>query len=216
LFYSVIIHQPDKLKNIPYPIINQKLPAIIAKEILLKKIAGVGNKKDKAILATLFSTGVRVAECCELKIVNINSARMEITVREGKGNKDRIVPLAQTLLIILRRYIASRPLVMRPVEFLFENSPHRYHSASTIQRICRKHLDAHPHQIRHCFAVAFIEEGGSIFVLQKILGHKNIKTTLRYLQLTNTMFASSPNPIDGLLQAEIDQSKQHLRLVVNQ
>ena len=113
LFYTVVIHQIAKLKGIPYPVIHQRLPSIIDKSILLYKISRVHDRKDKAILATLFSTGVRVSECCTLRIADINSVRMEITVRRGKGDIDRIVPLSKTLLRLLREYISSLPAEMK-------------------------------------------------------------------------------------------------------
>lgn len=115
LFYTKTIKQPMKFKYIEYPRSEKKLPHVIEKEYLLQKIAGIVNKKHKAIISLAYSTGMRVSEVCNLLIDDIDSRRMIITIRQSKGRKDRIVPLSPTMLDILRDYFKE----YRPKQYLF-------------------------------------------------------------------------------------------------
>lgn len=197
LFYSSVVKQKKKFSSIPFPKIISKLPAIIDKYELLKRIRTVRDARSRAIFVLLYGTGLRVSEIAKLRVSNFNKERKEIIVRLGKGGKDRIVPYTDSIRQELIPYFAQRK---NSQWFFHGENPQHYISPSTIEKQCRMYLGAHPHQLRHCFAVNFIESGGSIYVLKNILGHNNIKTTERYLRLTRSML-NTPNPIDELRAA---------------
>ena len=213
LFYAVIIHQTKKLDAIPYPQIISSIKKIIAEETILAKLLTIENQKHKAIIATFFGTGIRLMELCTLKMSNIRRDRMEIIVH-GKGGRDRVIPLSKTLLDILDAYYRwMEKRKHAPQEYLFETSPNKYMCDTTIAAIYKQYYgrDAHPHIFRHSFAVAFLENGGDIFALQNILGHKDIKTTIIYSKYTTRLRQNIKLPINNL-----DNMRPTLRLVVNQ
>ena len=203
LFYAVVIHQPHKLDSIPYPKIHPSIKEIIPEERILNTINDIKNPQHKAIIATFFGTGMRLMELCKLKMEDIQRERMEIIIRRGKGDQDRIVPLAICLLDILDSYYRWMKNRNRaPKEYLFESSPNHYISDTTISAICKKYFGylCHPHIFRHSFAVAFLENGGDLFILQNILGHKDIKTTMIYLKYTKRLMDRSKLPINNLVK----------------
>jgi integrase/recombinase XerD len=203
LFYAFIIHQPHKLDSIPYPKIHPSIKEIIPEEKILNTIDSIRDLKYKAIIATLFGTGMRLMELCKLKMEDIRRERMEIIIRRGKGDQDRIVPLAICLLDILESYYRwMEKRNRKPKEYLFESSANHYISDTTVSTICKKYFGAecHPHIFRHSFAVAFLENGGDLFVLQNILGHKDIKTTMIYLKYTKKLMDRSKLPINNIVK----------------
>jgi integrase/recombinase XerD len=204
-FYGRVVGQPHKLDGIHYRKWNARLPEIIDKSIILPKISAIKDIKYKAIFALIYSTGLRVGEACKIKIEDFNKERRLITVHEGKGGKDRIVPYPESLSKILNEYFQKR----HPRYWLFNGENiNNYISKSTIEKKCREYFGTHPHALRHCFAVNFLESGGSIYTLSKILGHKDIKTTERYLRLTTTLLHATPNALD-----EINQSEQQSNII---
>jgi site-specific recombinase XerD len=213
LFYHEIIHQPKKLNGIPLPQIHSTIKKIIAEEVILETIAKIWNPRHKAIIAFLFGTGVRLMEICNFRMSDINRGRMEIVIHQGKGAKDRIIPLSPTLLKIIEQYYQWMDSCKHaPKEYLFELKPHWYLSRSYISLVCKKYFgqECHPHTLRHSFAVAFLENGGDLFTLQQILGHKDIKTTMIYLQYTTRLRRSIKMPIDN-----IQIKKSNLKLITN-
>jgi integrase/recombinase XerD len=196
-FYLLAVKFPRKMDSIPYPRIISALPTIIGKNELLDRISKVKDARYRAMFVLLYGTGLRVGELVKLKVTDFNKERKEITVRNGKGGKDRIVPYTDSIRDELKAYFYQR----KESEWFFHGeNPNNYVSKSTVEKNCRDLIDAHPHQLRHCFAVNFIESGGSIYVLKDILGHKDIRTTERYLRVTRAMY-SVPNAIDELRNA---------------
>jgi integrase/recombinase XerD len=195
-FYGKVVGQPHKLDSIKYRKWNAKLPDIIDKSILIPKLEVIKDLKYQALFTLIYGTGIRLNEACSLKIEDFNKGRKVLIIREGKGGKDRVIPTPESMLIILRKYYVK---YNRPTPWLFVGeNPDNYISGSTVERKCRELLDAHPHQLRHSFAVAYLEAGGDIYVLSKILGHEDIHTTERYLRLTNKMLTMIKSPIDEM------------------
>ena len=193
LFYRYTGKQPLKFKHIEYPRSEKKLPQIIEKEFLLESIAKIENIKHKAIIALAYSTGMRVSEVCNLKISDIDSKRMIITIRQSKGKKDRIVGLSEKILEILRAYFMQ----YKPKEFLFNGQFDLKYSPTSCNQIAKKYLgkNYHFHLLRHSNATALLEAGTDLRLIQKHLGHSSSKTTEIYTHVSTASLKSMPLPI---------------------
>ena len=193
LFYKYTGKQPLKFKHIEYPRSEKKLPQIIEKQFLLDQIAKIENKKHKAIIALAYSTGMRVSEVCNLKIADINSKRMIITIRQSKGRKDRIVGLSEKILEILREYFKA----YNPKEFLFNGQFDLQYSSTSCNQIVKKYLgkDYHFHLLRHSNATALLEAGTDLRIIQKHLGHSSSKTTEIYTHVSTATIQNMALPI---------------------
>lgn len=193
LFYSLTGKQPLKFKYIEYPKAEKKLPQVIDKEKILKTIHSIGNWKHKAIITLAYSTGMRVSEVCNLKISDIDSARMIITIRQAKGRKDRIVPLSKTTLETLREYFKR----YHPKEFLFNGQFTEKYSPTSCNQLVKQYLgrEFHFHQLRHSNATALLESGTDLRIIQKLLGHSSSKTTEIYTHVSTRLINQVNTPI---------------------
>jgi len=193
LFYTKTIKQPLKFKYIEYPRSEKKLPQIIEKDYLLEQISKIENKKHKAIISLAYSTGMRVSEVCNLKISDIDSKRMIITIRQSKGRKDRIVALSEKILKILREYFLEH----KPKEFLFNGQFDLQYSHRSCNQIVKQYLgkDYHFHQLRHSNATALLEAGTDLRIIQKHLGHSSSKTTEIYTHVSTNILQKMALPI---------------------
>jgi len=193
LFYKLTGKQPLKFKHIEYPRSERKLPQIIEKEFLLEAISKIENKKHKAIIALAYSTGMRVSEVCNLKIADIDSKRMIITIRQSKGRKDRIVGLSDKILEILRIYFTE----YQPKEYLFNGQFDLKYSHTSCNQIVKKYLgkEYHFHLLRHSNATALLEAGTDLRIIQKHLGHASSKTTEVYTHVSTNILSKMALPI---------------------
>lgn len=177
------------------------LPIVLSKEEVKTMLKTVSNLKHKTILASVYGLGLRISEVINLKIVDVDSDRMLVTIKEGKGNKDRIVMLPKKLLLLFREYF----LKYRPKEYLFEGQSLSKYSASSIRKVFKKSLkdanitkNATVHTLRHSFATHLLENGTDIRIIQKLLGHKNIATTLIYTKVSKSSIQNVESPLDLL------------------
>jgi len=193
LFYKLTVKQPLKFKHIEYPRSEKKLPKVIDKEFLLKKISEIENKKHKAIIALAFSTGMRVSEVINLKIEDFDLERNIVHIKNAKGRKDRIVPLSQNLRLILRAYY----LEFKPEEFLFNGQGSLQYSSRSCNEIVKKYLgsDFHFHTLRHSSFTALLESGIDLRIIQKLAGHSSSKTTEIYTHVSNQHLSKIELPI---------------------
>lgn len=193
LFYKITIKQPMKFRYIEYPRSERKLPQIIEKQFLLDRIEKIDNKKHKAIIALAYSTGMRVSEVCNLKIADVDSKRMIITIRQSKGRKDRIVALSTKILEILRSYFSE----YKPKEYLFNGQFDVKYSPTSCNQIVKKYLgkEFHFHLLRHSNATALLEAGTDLRIIQKHLGHSSSKTTEIYTYVSTNVLQSMALPI---------------------
>ncbi len=174
-----------------------KIPDILTREQVLKLISSPKNLKHKTILTLLYSTGIRLSELLTLKPIDIDSGRMVINIRSGKGNKDRQVVLNEELLLLLREYYKK----FTPKNYLFEgHKVAEKYSTTSVRNIIKKAAEAigikkrvYPHLLRHCFATHLIEAGTNIKVVQNLLGHGSIKSTLAYMRLIKLDNVFIPN-----------------------
>ena len=207
-WYYEIEKQIHKMDGIHPPKWKKKMQIPLDKEFILSTIKGIRDKKHKAIISLLYSTGLRRSECAHLKLCDIDSKNMVVIVRNGKGGKDRIVQLTQVLLDILREYIIdSRKKKRNPVEWLFESSPHRYISPSTINALTRQYLKINTHRLRHSFASELYHSGTDILSIRDELGHSSLKTTEIYVHNDPRRLQEIKNPLDDL------NKNSHLTLV---
>jgi integrase/recombinase XerD len=182
------------------------LPVVLSREEIESLIATVGNLKQKAALMLLYSAGLRLHECVTLKPNHIESARMKVRVEDGKGKKDRYTLLSQRTLLLLRDYYR----VYKPKEWLFEGQRGGHYSTNSIGVIVRAAVrksginkKVTPHTFRHSFATHLLEAGVALPVIQKLLGHSSIKTTMIYLHVTEPLVDRVKSPFDMDINAEV-------------
>jgi site-specific recombinase XerD len=150
----------------------------------------------------MYAAGLRVSELINLRVTDIDRQRQLICVRQGKGHKDRQVMLSPKLLEQLRIYWRR----YRPMTWLFPGRrPERPLTQITVWRICQQaraaaHLvkPVSPHTLRHCFATHLLEEATDLRRIQILMGHRNLKTTARYLHVSNLAVRSTVSPLDRL------------------
>lgn len=193
LFYKYTVHQPQKFRFIEYARKERKLPKVIDKDYLVEKINNIENIKHKSIIMLAYSTGMRVSEVCNLLISDIDSARMVITIRQSKGNKDRIVPLSVNVLSLLRLYFKE----YKPKEYLFNGQLSLRYSHKSCNEIVKKYIGSNYHfqLLRHSTATALLESGTDLRIIQKLLGHSSSKTTEIYCHVSTNIISKINTPI---------------------
>jgi site-specific recombinase XerD len=172
---------------------HRKLPEILGPDEVARLIDAASNLFHRTMLMTLYSTGMRRAELCRLKIADIDSKRMVIHIRHGKGDRDRNVPLSQKLLETLRVYWRW----MKPKTYLFPGTVRNWRADVPVTpkapwEACRqaaqqagitKHVS--PHTLRHSYATHLLEAGADLRTIQVLLGHAKLEHTLVYLHLSH-------------------------------
>jgi integrase/recombinase XerD len=182
--------------------IPKRLPVILSRDEVRQFFAGVQRIKSRAMLMTMYAAGLRVSELVSLKIDDIDSKRMVIRVRQGKGQKDRYVMLSTVLLGMLREYWQAH----KPTSWLFPGTdPSQPLDRGTVNAICdtaarrgglRKHVS--PHTLRHTFATHLMEAGTDIRTIQALLGHRSLKTTALYTYVSPEKVVATRSPLDTL------------------
>lgn len=199
--YRVTLKRDWAISAIPYPKKERKLPVVLTREEVLEFLGSLGNLKHRAILTTAYASGLRVSEVTHLRVTDIDSARMVIHVRQGKGRKDRLVPLSTALLALLREYWK----IGRPKTWLFPGgkSSDAPITPRSVGRACAKARAAlgwtkhvRPHTLRHSFATHLLEAGTNIRVIQVLLGHRAISSTAIYTHLSAASFQGTKSPLD--------------------
>ncbi len=218
-FYEQVLKREKLFYEIPRPKKPFLLPKLLNEDELGRLFEALENKKHKAILFTVYSSGLRVSEVVNLKIADIDSGRMQIHIRGAKGKKDRYVNLSPLLLDILREYIkANQP---KPKEYLFESEQTgTAYPTRTVQQIfanakakARILKEVGIHSLRHSFATHLLDKGTDIRYIKELLGHFNIKTTERYLHVSKQQLVNIESPLDdlfkkGKINLEKDASKK--------
>ena len=210
-YYEQVLGQEKFFWEIPRPKKPDQLPKLLNAEELRKLFNALTNKKHKAMLFTAYSAGLRVSEIVNLKISHIDSTQMQIFIERAKGKKDRYVNLSPVLLDILRTYIKGyQP---RPRKYLFESEQTLdAYPTRTIQQIFTNaknkagiQKEVGIHSLRHSFATHLLDKGTDIRFIKDLLGHFDIKTTERYLHVSNHKLVNIVSPLDDLMGTqEID------------
>jgi site-specific recombinase XerD len=209
-FYGNTLNRKIDIDQIPLPRYEKKLPVILSKAEVKALLEAPKNLGHRAILATMYGAGLRVSEVTSLKVSDLDRERRVIWVRGGKGHKDRQVMLAEPLREVLAAYWRWK----RPTDWLFPGErPGAHLSRETVFRNCRAAALAagiakpvHPHSLRHAFATHLLDEGVNLLVIQALLGHAHLKTTARYLHLSDTAIRSTRSPLEMLGSIDLVRS----------
>jgi len=203
-YYEQVLLREKLFWEIPRPKKRIELPKVISEEKIIAALFSVANLKHRAILLTAYSAGLRVSEVVSLKITDIDSDRMQIAIRGGKGKKDRMATLSLFCLQLLREYVT----VYKPKIFLFEgqDSKESYssRSAQSVFKEAIKSFNLPPnisfHSLRHSYATHLLENGTDIKYIQDLLGHNDIKTTLRYTHVSIKDLGKIESPLDKIMR----------------
>jgi integrase/recombinase XerD len=199
--YAETLARPEVVARIPWPKVRQSLPPILSGTEVDVLLAAIASTKYRAIVMTAYGLGLRISEVCRLCTSDIDSKRMLVWVRNGKRGRDRYVTLPVMVLFTLRRYWVTEKL-SGPVLFPGQ-APGSCVSASAVR--LNLHVAAKqakltkrvtPHVLRHTFATHLLELGTDLRVIQMLLGHGSIRTTVRYTRVTDKHVARVTSPID--------------------
>jgi len=205
--FAKTLRRPWRRDDIPLPKVPRRLPTILSPEEVARMIQAAPSLHHRTWLMTLYATGMRRSELCRLKIADIDNERMVIHIREGKGGKDRDVPLSPKLYEQLRTY--WRSLDPKPTTWLFpsiqQRRPDQPIEDKTVWVACRIAAQCagiqkrvHPHTLRHSFATHMLEAGADLAIIQKLLGHADLSDTALYLHLSTRHLKTAQNPLDAL------------------
>jgi len=182
-YYEVVLGMPNRYYEIERPRKESKLPKVISKEEVLSIIKNTNNIKHRCIVELLYSAGLRRSELLNLKIDDIDSKRMLVMVKGGKGKKDRQTLLSKSTLEDLRIYFKE----WKPQEYLFEGRKASKYGAESVLNIVKRaavkagiRQTVTPHVLRHSFATHLLESGVDLRQIQVLLGHGSSKTTEIY------------------------------------
>ena len=215
-FFVKTLRRRYLLDDTPYPKAPQRLPSILSVEEMARLIEAADGLYHRTMVMMLYSTGMRSAELLQLQVADIDSRRMLIHIRQGKGGRDRYVPLSPTLLATLRVYYRW----MRPQTWLFPGTVHNWRADKPItKRVLwdavvsaatragfRKRVS--PHLIRHSYATHLLESGADLRTIQLLLGHVNIRHTALYLHLSQKHLQAVANPLDALTISGPDTARR--------
>jgi len=200
--YRVTLPRPWVVEHVPFGKRPKRLPSVLGSEEVSRLIACVPILKHRVLLLTLYSGGLRLTEGTHLRLTDIDSQRMQLKIRHGKGNKQRLVPLSPRLLEELRAYWRAE----RPTSFLFPGKTAGVPlSSATVQKSCQRaavrarlNKPVTPHTLRHSYATGLLEAGVDLLTIGRLLGHKSFTTTMIYLHVRRPHLDSTPSPLDWL------------------
>lgn len=192
------------LSKLSRPKKERILPELVSKQEITKLILGCTHLKHRVILITLYATGIRSSELCNLELSHIDGQRHQIKIVKGKGSKDRYVDVPAQLIHILRLYYRK----YKPQVYLFngriKGSKMSVSSLRWPIRRSKKKIGlikkVSPHTFRHCYATHHLESGTDLVYLQKNLGHKHLKTTARYIHLCKARYQHIHHPLADMME----------------
>ena len=208
--YMVTLNRAVEIEWLPVPRKTRRLPVVLSGTEVAGLLEAIREIKYRAILMSMYGAGLRISEACQLRPEGIDSKRMLIHVRAGKGGVDRYTVLSMRLLLCLRDYWRQRT----PQNgWLFPGGAQAGHThPETVRKAFRKavrdaniHKRITPHSLRHCFATHLLECGADVTVVQALLGHRSLQATQRYTHISVDHIVRTRNPLDliGTPAAEI-------------
>jgi len=219
-FFIKTLRRHFLAEYIPFPKSRKRLPTVLSPEEVTRLIDAACNLYHRTLLMTLYSTAMRRAELCQLKVQDIDSQRMMIRIHQGKGGRDREVPLSPKLLETLRVYFRW----MRPTTFLFPGTVKGVRAdvpitPNVVWLACRQAAQRagitkrlSPHSLRHSCASHLLEAGADLRTIQVLLGHSRLEHTLIYLHLSPKHMHAIPNPLDTLQVSSLNGVQRSRRL----
>ena len=213
-FYINVLKRNWSIAETPYPKKVLHLPQVLSQEEVARLIDASTSLFQRMLLMVLYGTGMRRSELARVKIAHIDSQRMIIHVVDGKGHKDRDLPLSPTLLENLRVYWRR----LKPRTYLFPSRLHRDHeqpisdktvwvACTEAAKKCGLRKAVSPHLVRHAWATHLLEAGTDLRTIQLLLGHEDLEVTARYLHLSAQHLQKVANPIEELKLASVDQTR---------
>jgi integrase/recombinase XerD len=200
-YFEQVLHQTKMFFEIPRPKRPLKLPTVHSQNEIKNILNAKENMKHKTMLMTGYAAGLRISEIVKLKPGDIDSERMVIYIRSGKGKKDRQVSLSTVLLKQLRVYYTQ----FKPKEYLFEGADGGPYSVRSLQKVFQsaKQLSGNQktggiHSLRHSYATHLMENGTDIRIIQELLGHNSLRTTERYTHVSRKLISKIESPLDRL------------------
>ena len=200
-YYEKVLGQDKELYYLERPRKSRVLPKVLSKEEVLAILTSITNLKHKAIIATIYSGGLRRSELINLRKQDIFFERMVIFIRDSKGNKDRNTILSHKMAQLLQNYLKE----FKPNYWLFEGANRRQYSATSIAKILKRaaikagiERKVTPHMLRHSFATHLLEQGVDIRYIQTIMGHGSIKTTEIYTHVSTKSLSNITSPLDTI------------------
>jgi integrase/recombinase XerD len=202
-FYHHTLRREDLKFGVPRSRMPQKLPQIMSREEIERLLTTPRQLKHRVLLMTTYAAGLRVSEVCALKVTDIDGQRMTIRVEQGKGQKDRYSLLSPRLLGDLRHYWK----IDRPALWLFPaarsaDRPMNPHTAQKVFYAARDQAGITKlggiHALRHAFATHLLEAGVDVHTIQRLMGHGDIHTTMRYVHLAQHKVTATPSPLELL------------------
>lgn len=191
--HSTVMKPISKVKDV------KKLPSVLDSESIVRMVKCTDNLKHRAIIELLYSSGIRLSECIDLRPKDIDGKNMLVHVVKGKGGKERYTILSAHTLQTLRDYY----ICYHPQDYLFEGRGHKQYSPRSIGKVVGRTAkragitkNVTPHTLRHSFATHLLEQNINLCTIQKLLGHSNIKTTTIYTHVSNAAITNITSPLD--------------------
>ena len=200
--YCVTLQRDWAIRCIPQPKQPRRLPIVLSQTEVKQLFDSIRNLKYRALLMTAYAGGLRTSEVVRLRLRDIDSERMVIRIHQGKGQKDRYVMLAPTLLNVLRQYWQQE----RPVTWLFPGQDGKQPlTAHRVAEMCRRFgIEAGVKKpvtvraLRHSFATHLLEAGQNVRIIQMLLGHRSLRTTQHYTYVSTATVCAAPSPLEFL------------------
>jgi integrase/recombinase XerD len=215
-FYIRTLKRHQFREDLPYPKDRRRLPTVLSLEEVTRLINAAGNLLQRALLMTLYGTGMRRTEVSLLKVSDIDSQRMMLRVERGKGGAGRDIPLSPALLETLREYWRWK----KPHTYLFPSSERKRGreqpiSDKTVWYACKeaaRHAGltkrVSPHCLRHSFATHLLEAGTDLRTIQILMGHGDLETTAKYLHLSQRHLRAVANPLESLPLSRVEEANR--------
>ncbi|MDB5190464.1 MAG: tyrosine-type recombinase/integrase [Segetibacter sp.] len=206
LYYEVVLGREKFFIELPRPKRALTLPRVLGENELTRLFNALPNLKHKAILFTAYSAGLRVSEVTAMQLTHVDSDRMQLFIKCAKGKKDRYASLSPVVLDILRAYI--RQAKIKPLKYVFEGQqPGVRYSTRSAQKVFEAAKNKAGitkeitfHGLRHSFATHLLEKGIDVKFIQELLGHFDIKTTMRYIHVRKEQLVNIVSPIDDIFK----------------
>jgi integrase/recombinase XerD len=201
--YGTTLGRPEQLPLIPYGKRPRTLPAVLSPAEVLRLLEAAAPGRDRVLLQVAYGCGLRLSELLHVRVADLDSARMVVHVRQGKGRKDRLVPLSPRLLGELRAYWRlGRPRTWlfpgkKPDQPLTDGGAQRLFGR--VRRRAGLGKRCSMHTVRHSYATHLLEAGVDLRTLQALLGHASLETTARYLHVSTQRLAQTPSLLDLLV-----------------
>lgn len=199
---GVVLQRSNVALEVPYSKQPQRVPEILSREEVALLVESPPNPKHRLLLATIYACGLRVSEALRLKVADVDRGRMTVRIEQGKGRKDRVVPLSRRLLVQMEAHWQKET----PRVWLFPNRagtrPMDITVAQKVYTLAKLRTGITKvggiHGLRHAFATHLIEAGVDVPTVQQLLGHRSVTTTMRYFHISQNRLGSLRSPLDLL------------------